>query len=226
MFPINQVCGCAVGKQIIMKKILITATVLMVFGLQNLRADIAYQVASSGVYQPGGTWDGGPWTEPGFLYQAIWSDVYPSGHVPGPGGSLAYNGGAQEFILFQSNGVHGYGYIQYADQPASATQHTDSDVGGNNINNGYLYFRLFPEAVPSYSPCPFIWHETLAIDTSTLDDVDLSNPPINPGSIVQINLTGGEHVEMSRIWDCPEPETLSLLALSCLVFVVRGSHRD
>jgi len=203
-----------------MKTILITASVLMVFALQNLRADIAYQVASSGIYQNGGSWAGGLWTEAGFLYQAIWSDVEPSSHRAGPGGSLVNNGGANEFILFSRAGVQYYGYIQYSDTPGADTQNDNSDVGGLDINNGYLYFRIFTTAAAIGGD---YCYQSPAIHTSTLGDVDLGNPPINPGDIAQINATGGVP-QPALTWKIPEPTTLSLLVFSCLVFAIRKTR--
>ena len=203
-----------------MKTILITASVLMVFGLQNLRADIAYQVASSGIYHNGGSWAGGPWTEAGFLYQAIWSDVDPSGHDVGLGGSLGPNGGANEFILFSRAGVQSYGYIQYADTPTADTQNDDADVGGLNINNGFLYFRIFTTANFLFGD---VLYQSPAIHTSTLPDVDLGNPPINPGDIAQINATGGGPQSTNKTV-IPEPGTLSMLVFSGLLFAFRKSR--
>jgi len=205
-----------------MKTILITASTLMVFGLQNIRADIAYQVASSGIYHHAGSWAGGPWTEAGFLYQAIWSDVDPSSHQAGPGGSLANNGGANEFILFSRAGVQSYGYIQYADTPGAATQSDNSDVGGLDINNGFLYFRIFTTA--NYDNPYDPYYQSPAIHTSTLPDVDLGNPPINPGDIAQINATDGGPQATNK-FVIPEPRTLSLLALCALAFVLIRTRR-
>jgi hypothetical protein len=199
-----------------MKKIvamLMTVSVLGISAIQSLRADIAYQLASSGVYHPSGSWAGGPWPVVGFLYQGIWSELVPSNHWPGPGGSLL-NGGATEFILFSRAGVHDYGYIQYSDTPDEDTQNDDSDVGGLNINNGFLYFRLFATPTAA-SPLSEGFYQSPPIHTSTLDDVDLSNPPINPGSITQLNATLG--VPQPLFW-IPEPKTLALLMLSAFVF--------
>jgi len=191
------------------------------FGLTS-QADIAYQVASSGIYHDDGSWAGGAWTEAGFLYQAIWSDVDPSGHDAGPGGSLANNGGANEFILFSQAGVQSYGYIQYADTPGAATQSDDSDVGGLDINNGFLYFRIFTTSAPVGGDKLY---QSPAIQTSGLANVDLGNPPINPGDIAQINSTGGGP-EASNKTVIPEPTTLALLALSGVMIALRRTRRD
>jgi hypothetical protein len=185
-------------------------------------ADIAFQVASSGIYQTGGSWAGGPWTEAGFLYQAIWSDLAPDmSHVATPGGGTANGQGANEFVLFSRASVHSYGYVQYADTPSSDTQKRDSDVGGNNINAGYLYFRLFSTAAPVGGDK---YYESAAVDTANdLVDIDLDGV-FSPGDISPINATGGGPQATNR--PIPEPTTLALLALSGLVFAFRKPRCD
>ena len=195
--------------------------IVAAFGV-NSHADIAYQLASSGVHQSGGSWAGGPYTEAGFLYQAIWSDVDPSGHQAGPGGTLI-NGGANEFVLFSRAGAHGYGNIQYADTPGSDTQNNDSAVGGNDINNGFLYFRIFATAAAEAGD--ELYQSAATVTSSGLADVDLSNPPINPGDIAQINVTGGGPQAMNGTV-VPEPTTMALLVLSGVMIALRRTRRD
>ena len=194
------------------------------FGSISSRADIAYQLAASGTFDDGGSFAAGPYADLGFLYQAIWGPSAPT--------EAATEGGGVEsghFVLFSSYAgtpIAGYaenfGYIYYSDQPASATQHNDSDVGGADINNGFVYFRLFDTAAANAGDR---YYQSTPIATSGLPDVDLSSPPIPPSGIVGLNATGGAKVAMTGTV-VPEPTTLALIALSGMMIAIRRARRD
>ena len=197
---------------------------VVAFGSISSRADIAYQLAADGTFADGGDFDNGPHAALGFLYQAIWGPSEPTGAAT-PGGGVE----SGHFVLFSSNAstpITGYtenfGYIYYSDQAASATQHTDSDVGGANINDGFLYFRLFDTAAANGGDR---YYQSTSIATSTLPDVDLSSPPIPPSGIVGLNATGGSPQAMTGTV-VPEPTTLALIALSGMMIAIRRARRD
>lgn len=194
------------------------------FGSISSRADIAYQLAASGTFADGGSFAAGAYADLGFLYQAIWGPSEPTEAATGNGGVESGH-----FVLFSSNAstaipnyTTNFGYIYYSDQPASATQHTDSDVGGANINDGFLYFRLFDTAAADAGDR---YYQSSSIATSTLPDVDLSSPPIPPSGIVGLNATGGSPQAMTGTV-VPEPTTLALIALSGMMIAIRRARRD
>jgi hypothetical protein len=59
---------------------------------------------------------------------------------------------------------------------------------------------------------------------SMLDHVDLSNPPINPASIVQINVTGGPSQEMNY-FHMPEPSPVALFVVAGGICSIRRARR-
>jgi hypothetical protein len=195
------------------------------FGSISSRADIAYQLAASGTFADGGSFAGGAHANLGFLYQSIWGPSEPT--------QAATTGGGEEaghFVLFESYAgtpITGYaenfGYIYYSDQAASATQHTDSDVGGADINNGFLYFRLFDTAAAAAGDR---YYQSTPIATSGLPDVDLSSPPIAPAGIVPLNATGVGTPQAMTGTVVPEPTTLALIALSGMMIAIRRARRD
>jgi hypothetical protein len=180
-------------------------------------------VASQGIYQTGGSWAGGAWTEASFLYQAIWSDLAPDGtHVATPGGGTQNGQGASEFVLFSNPSPNSYGYVQYADTPAADTQKRDSDVGGNDINAGYLYFRIFTTANADGGD---LLYQSAVVDTANdLVDVDLDGV-FSPGDISPLSATGGGP-QATNGTVVPEPTTLALLALSGMMIALRRTRRD
>jgi len=204
------------------------AGIILGLGSMCTRADIAYLISAQGTWGPGGAFFEGPWADLGFLYQGIWSDKIPDvSHVAGKGGVPLNRNGAQEFVLFMDFADHtysglplNYGYIQFSDQPISLTQNTDGDVGGNDINNGYLYFRLFQTAAADIGDW---YYQSMPTDTSTLTDTDVLNPPIPPRDYASISMTGGEAKEMDRQVVVPEPSPLSCLVLFGLMVALRNT---
>ena len=195
------------------------------FGSISSRADIAYQLAASGTFADGGSFAAGAYADLGFLYQAIWGPSEPT-EAATPGGGVE----SGHFVLFSSNAstpIAGaptnYGYIYYSDQAASETQHTDSDVGGANINNGFVYFRLFDTAAANGGDR---YYQSTSIATSTLPNVDLSSPPIPPAGIVPLNATGKDIPQAMTGTVVPEPTTLALIALSGMMIAIRRARRD
>jgi hypothetical protein len=59
---------------------------------------------------------------------------------------------------------------------------------------------------------------------SILDDIDLSNPPINPASIAQINVIGGTSQEMNY-FHMPEPSTVALFVVAGGICAIRRARR-
>jgi len=199
------------------------------FTVAEIRADIAYNIGSRGAYVGGGSWASGPYPELGFLYQVLWLHEEPNGTQWNSGGNVVFNS-TEEFVLFEgfaSNPARyypdtNYGYIYYSDQMLIETVQDDDDVGGHDINRGYLYFRLFQYETMSHGSK---YYQSPTIDTSTMPDVDLTDPPLHPTDILVLGMTGSGPAILDRTI-MPEPNSISLLLLACAIILVRRTCRD
>ena len=180
-------------------------------------ADIAYQFSSDGTYRSSGSFAAGPYGDSSFLYQAIWSPSDPSGNQATTGGGVA----AGEYVLASGTSTLGYGYVQPS--TAGLLPNEDGDVGGADINAGFLYFRIFDSVGAAAGSELF---QSDPVNTASgLVDVDLANPPIAPSAIAALNATGGS-AQAYNSTVVPEPSTLALLAVSGVMIALRRARRD
>lgn len=140
----------------------------------------------------------------------IWSANLP----PTVGYALPTTGiGANEYILQTVNSGSDSGTL---DLTAADIVKNNTDVGGNNINNGYLYSRIFS----SGSPVAGEWYFQSAYIGPTLAVYDAMNPATTIHHISSDVDTypelemgaGGAQSGMFQVQAIPEPGTL-LLAL-------------
>ncbi len=118
-----------------MKKLLaaLIASIVSVSAFADIAVELKNQSSEGFVYQPGGV----TFVDQA-LYQLIWTPATPAQQA-GIGGAV----GANEYLLdwlVTTSGQRGlfstHGVISYA----------DSDVGGNDINAGYFFVRVFDNA--------------------------------------------------------------------------------
>jgi len=172
--------------------------------------------SSSGAYAHGADYTNGPWPNPLGLRQLIWSSVDPTNLVPDLADVNYLD--ANSFLLFAySTNVLADGAYwdpSYINDGAELV-FSDADVGGNDINNGYLYSRIFQDPTPTNG----MWYlqsdptgpALPAYDPQNLNIIDYDSTP-NDGNSTPFELN--QQV-------IPEPATWAFMGLGVLAIVIR-----
>ena len=154
------------------------------------RADIAvYWFSLGGAYNHGGLWDTGPWPDYHGLRQLIWSPDDPSTHQAYERSDNNLDTNGTEYLL--------HTYVDSAEDfamwgPGGYSVYSNSDVGGHDITNGYLFSRIFQDSTPSTGE----WYYQSAALSPALMNFDVANPL----SVISFNstLAYGNPVELNR----------------------------
>jgi hypothetical protein len=180
------------------------------------RGDIGLTWASSmGAYGHGGVWNPPVGVYPnGFgLRQLIWSSVNPASLLPDLGG-LNYLDSNSYLLRTYSAGFDPDGAIWSASAVSTQTLvFGNADVGGHNINNGYLYSRIFQDTVPTQG----MWFYQSVPTGSTFAVYDF----MTPSTIINYDSTVGGPFELNSQIAVPEPATWAFMGLGALVMFVR-----
>ena len=203
-----------------MKKIWIATIAALFVAVGVVQADISVEwstVAPGGFYGQGGSWAGGTWLDGDALFQLIWSqnDPVASSYMAYSGTANYLDDSGNEVLLTSfnvpANGSSVYG--QFA--PYNAGVWSNQDVGGLNINNGYVYARVFRGGTPTQD----MWYFQSAPTGSTLSVYD----PLNVLTAVGHEMSGGSARELgSQVQGViPEPATWAFMGLGALVAFIR-----
>ena len=200
-----------------MRKISIVAVAILVAGYAS--ADIAtgfnslppvFEAGSPGVVLTGG-----------FTAQLIWSDVAPSGVL-----DLSGKANANEVILVTETGFSPATFDAAVSQNGGfAFQFDDVDVGGLDINSGYLYSRIIEG--PAITAGAWYLQSSLAqlgagLPVYTNPDTTV-NPPIYSTSILAAPVT----IDADGLQVIPEPATFGLMGIAGLgMFLARKKTRS
>jgi hypothetical protein len=153
-----------------------------------------------------------------FYHILIWSPTSaPAANYALPGTGI----GANEFILFQGNaGILG-GQFNY-----NAQAFTDLDVGGANINNGYLYSRIFQ--FNTVSAGNVYWESPAALVKGP--NLVVYNPLTSPPSPTELTIHVSRDTAGPLLMDTananfyqviPEPSVMALMGLGGLLIAIR-----
>jgi hypothetical protein len=192
-----------------MKKGLVGLMVLLV-AVSAAQADIAVRWKSTSYMKDhNGTYLNGVTT----IHQLIWSLSNPSSYV------ARYNTpnylAPGEYLLNQGTTTD-YGRFDYS---GSAPVYDNSDVGGNNINSGYLYSRIIENNSPD--PNTYYWQSVITGPGLTVYD------EMNPDGTIITHITAPAPPTSSQcnIQMIPEPGTMGLVLAGLGMIALRRFRR-
>ena len=168
--------------------------------------------------------DGTTYTEDGpynyilgaYTVQLLWSETDPTGNQA-VDVSIDPNGLALgEFLLRQETEVDSYSIFSYGTELYDST-----DVDGADINNGYVYSRIFTDTAMSAGSTTY--YQSAAIGNSLPDGSIEPLPPDNVISLIVVQ-GGGEVNASAQV--VPEPATLALFGLGALVVGLRRRKKS
>jgi hypothetical protein len=90
---------------------------------------------------------------------------------------------------------------------------SNANVSGNNINNGYLYSRIFQDLTPTNG----MWY----LQSAPVGAVLTAYDPLNPLSTITYDSTPGEVAFELNQPVIPEPATWAFVGLGALAIFVR-----
>jgi len=190
-----------------MKKVMLMAMAVMVAGIVSADLSINWANSSQPVYDVGGSGNGGPFVA-GAEVDLIWSTV---GAITTPGlYNLAANLGVTEFVLDGTAVAGTFGFF------AGGGIYTDANVGGNNVNSGFFFTRIYQPVGNFFLDIPlgeggdFIYEPTAPLTTFSANAVN--------GAPAFVDSNGTQVV--------PEPATLGLMGIAGLgMFLARRKAR-
>jgi hypothetical protein len=169
-----------------------------------------------------GSTDSADYIPEGAIHALIWSSTAaPGASFLSPGSPV----GAEEVVLFQGTADAGVGgSFDYA---ASAIIAEDADVGGLDINSGYVYSRIFEGSAVTAGSWyyqsqvnigPGIVEYDVLVPSSVLDHRTASDVPY-PGPALGDTTDPTYGAGMFQV--IPEPSVMALLGFGGLVLAIR-----
>jgi hypothetical protein len=197
---------------------ILSAVALMVAGAS---ADLGVSFSNSDLFianvgtDTGTDFDPASYLSDGSIAQLIWSADAPAGAMPGVdvGGTML----AGEFLLSTIN-LNTLAYGAWG--PGPGLTYTSADVGGADINAGYIYARVF-EGVGAANE--YYYTSTKVIDTANwvlvgTDPSTVYSASVPEAGIINIDAQGTQVV--------PEPATIGLMGIAGLgMFLARRKTR-
>ena len=199
-------------------------------GIVSLACLMAASVSYGGISITYGTatalklWDGASLVNlpVNSLVQLVWSAdssvAIPTGTVPG----AAEQYGDGDYVLF-SKGTTALGGFTDTQMDASAV-YQNSNVGGQNILNGYVYVLVFGSSSPIVGS--YYGVSSLAFP---LNNVEVGTPPPLPNNIAVSSIgvigpvaNGGQGFQVQAV---PEPSTVALLLVGIGLVAFRRFSR-
>jgi hypothetical protein len=175
-------------------------------------------LSSAGFYGNPGSWAAGPYPDSLGLRQLLWSPNDPSAYTVNSSGFAV---GQTEFLLATYAPGGGSDYGQWNEgQTSSPILRNNANVGGANINNGYLYSRVFIDPVPDAND--YYYQSPAAGPSLTVYD------PFNIATLIthDSSFTAlGEPVQLNR-QVVPEPSVLAFFAIGSAVAAVRRMRKQ
>jgi hypothetical protein len=172
--------------------------------------------------------DADPSTRPA-LYQVLWSLDDPAGYMAVPGGDGIANANVYLLDSVVNDGRQGAGgaysgfYGQLYSGNIAGSAFGDSAVGGNDINNGYLFSRVFEN--PTIGGGDWYRQDTIAGPTLPPTVDGMGNPQLPVVSALFPSIAGpGNPVSLDRV--VPEPGTILLIAIGVGTIFVRRMRRS
>ena len=191
-----------------MKKIL--ALVLLSAISTTVFADISVNWTSTGFVADSG---GGFGTTDRYV-QLLWSAANPVGDTAVWGN--ANNLAAGEYQLYASAVGN---WASFATDQDGTASYSNAQVGGANINNGYLFVRIFESSTVTAS--------THYYQATAVAPVLPTYDPVVPSSVINYDCTGGaQQNATTSMAVVPEPSTVGLLLVGAGLIGLRRFRRS
>lgn len=210
-----------------MKKYIATLMSVFVVGSANAQIGILWD-SQTFFALPGfvGSTEINEYVQPGALHVLIWSTTAPPAEDwANPNGD---GSGAGEWVLFSGTAAAVGGDFDYRSSPLIFN---DADVGGNDINSGYVYSRIFEGPTPTpeswyyqslVNPEPtLIAYDAMNAPSTTLDHRAASGTPF-PGPALGDTSDPIYGAGMFQV--IPEPSVFAMLGLGGLFLALRRRY--
>ena len=190
-----------------MKKI--STMIAMVVVSSVCVADLAINVKSTSIFVIDSALTGTPTN--GSLAQLVWSSSNTA--AAGVGGAA----GAGEYILAATTTTDGQGYFNVG---GTVNQlYTDADVGGADINTGYIFYRVYDAAAASVTTSSkYAQFSTYGPSLDEYDALDGINTSYGATTALQAaDLSASAYSGSGVVMDqsvIPEPATIGLLGIA------------